>query len=445
MSNALTAVFNERFPSFVKRDYKTFESFMIDYFDYLQQDGHSVDYMQNYLKNFDTSNESSEYWDKILADLGYRLGLNITIEKRQFVTFLRDYYASRGSYNGIYFLFKLLYNEEPTISYPRDDMLVTSAALHEADRFIYVDLTDTNSNDIFLIRNEIAENNLYATGLTSGVKFSVDDFVMLGKIGKFIVSLTGDIKLFETVQLSTGKQLATYGIIELVNPKSNNHVVLNDSININGDMLSGNYFVNKISTGKVDNVKIVSGGTGYKKGDSIITSSQSCGFYATISEVGGNGEILSIDIHNQGYHIKDWPSFTIISENGYNATLECVSDTISQPLQLICYNPAIVSNKFKDKTATNAIINANIAVKSVFTEPKKQKTEIGILGYNGVITDSYYYQQFSYRVNSNISRAEYINTVKSEQHPVGYVLLSRLNVILNGAKPLDVGVTIMVD
>ena len=128
MSNALTAVFNERFPSFVKRDYKTFESFMIDYFDYLQQDGHSVDYMQNYLKNFDTSNESSEYWDKILADLGYRLGLNITIEKRQFVTFLRDYYASRGSYNGIYFLFKLLYNEEPTISYPRDDMLVTSAA-----------------------------------------------------------------------------------------------------------------------------------------------------------------------------------------------------------------------------------------------------------------------------------------------------------------------------
>ena len=71
-------------------------------------------------------------------------------------------------------------------------------------------------------------------------------------------------------------------------------------------------------------------------------------------------------------------------------------------------------------------IECGLSLGTVFTSPKKKKQNTGTLGVNGVITDSYYYQQFSYRINSAISKAEYAHKVKREHHPVGTVMLARL-------------------
>lgn len=166
MNNSVLAVMKSRFPGFVARKYPDFEKFMSAYFDFLEQDGEVINYLTNFMDNNDTSNEQALYWDNILSDLGWALDVELKIEKRVFILFLRDYYTSRGSFNSLKFLFKIIFDDEPEVDYPRDDLLMTSNSKYVGKIIMFVKDDNLGANELRKLQQAAQDFSLMGEGLS---------------------------------------------------------------------------------------------------------------------------------------------------------------------------------------------------------------------------------------------------------------------------------------
>ena len=101
-----------------------------------------------------------------------------------------------------------------------------------------------------------------------------------------------------------------------------------------------------------------------------------------------------------------------------NANLKAKSETIGKPLIVETTEPCFNNTETKFKTKLVAL----------FEQPKAWSVDNHLLDHDAVLQDSYYYQQFSYRVESSVSRTEYEHIVWDEVHPAGVVMLSKLNI-----------------
>jgi hypothetical protein len=81
---------------------------------------------------------------------------------------------------------------------------------------------------------------------------------------------------------------------------------------------------------------------------------------------------------------------------------------------------------FNLKNGTGAIVEAKQI--TVFEDNKSHKTSDGFLGQSSILLDSYFFQQFSYEVESKITRNNYDDAVDNFLHPSGFVRFSLMNI-----------------
>lgn len=86
-------------------------------------------------------------------------------------------------------------------------------------------------------------------------------------------------------------------------------------------------------TADVASVTIGAAGTGYEVGDTITaTGGGGSGFAATVTTVGGSGEITAVTISNGGGGYATAPTLAITSDAGTGATLTAVLDDLANPV-----------------------------------------------------------------------------------------------------------------
>lgn len=153
-------------------------------------------------------------------------------------------------------------------------------------------------------------------------------------------------------------------------------------------------------------------------------------FGTTSAFFSGLGSIQNIRIYNTGYNYDRLPVLQVISKMGTGAELLPQSDSIGSISGLTILSPYIDTDP---NTITVSIISQNGtgAVitpirKTVYKENPEFRTFDGVLGLNSVILDSDYYQQFSYQVQSDISRNEYDAIIDKFIHPVGFIRFALL-------------------
>ena len=439
MNNSVLAVMKSRFPGFVARKYPDFEKFMSAYFDFLEQDGEVINYLTNFMDNNDTSNEQALYWDNILSDLGWALGVELKIEKRVFILFLRDYYTSRGSFNSLKFLFKIIFDDEPEVDYPRDDLLMTSNSKYVGKIIMFVKDDNLGANELRKLQQAAQDFSLMGEGILSKSKMLIDSVVLNLGFLKLTISATDEFVSGESIKLiGPDFEFITENVPCLDLNPIGSIIPIEDgeSVHVTGALYNGVITVNGVADGKIDSIEISDGGSGYSVGE-VISANESCGFFARVAEVDVNGKINKIKVTNHGYGLKYIPSIYVRNSNGVGAVLEAISSTIGRPRRLNMIEPIIAGTQFiaGEVQFDDMIFDAKL--NPIFISNSEWKNDNHIVGNNAVLIDSYYYQQFSYRVISETPMAEYEHIVKNEVHPTGYVLFSKLklnnkdNIILN--------------
>lgn len=425
MNNSILAVIKSRFPGFVGRRYPMFEKFMIDYFSFLETDGEVINYINNFLDNTDSANEAALYWDKILADLGWTLDVDITIDKRVFVLLIRDYYASRGTLSSLKFLFKLIFGKRAYVSYPRDELFIVSKSNYFNQTIMYVNASSISNNILRKIQNSADVFGLYGEGVLSKSKMIIDNATMnLGYL-KLSVSSSDVFIPGESIKIS-GEDFHVIAenipVLDIVPVSSVKPCSIGDEVIIPDALYHGKVTVSKLGRGIVDSVIVKNGGTGYKDKETIL-STESNGFYGKI--VTKAGVVDSVSVMHHGYGMKQLPSIYALSD-GVDAEFEAVSTTIGQPKGLTIYEPVLVSTSYNVGERDYGNIKCNVSLAAMFTTVSTWRNDNHILEQNCIIIDSYYYQQFSYKIESDVARPEYEHIVKGEVHPAGYVMFSKL-------------------
>jgi hypothetical protein len=442
MRDPLYPKIESRIPDFIKSEYPAAHKLIVDFYKWLEEDENFIRVLTEFRSGQEVNNQIEPYIDYIISELGWIINRPITISKSALVASLRDFYLSRGSENSFKYLFRVLFGEEASISYPRDRLFTLSNANYNIDHWILTSATNLGSG----IFDKIAGGDslsVLITGQKSGTSLPIERVVPIIYDGKqylkLMVNKTDlDFKPNETVIISNGEYSVfetIFACTKLIIKNPGNSYKPGDIISVKGSSIKGFAKVKNTHGGNISSVSIVNPGTGYVVGDHIKTSftEKGWGFFATVSEVGSKGEILNVKIWSPGYDYVDIPSLIIQSLKGNGATIVAHSeniggiktiDIIDQYWKFDTQNPSAEIHSIAGNGAEIAVDISGC----ISRDTSSYKNSNGFLETNCIIHDSDYFQNYSYEVHSRVASAYFNDALDDLLHPVGY---KRYNVYLN--------------
>lgn len=388
----LSALIEEQLPEFVQSDHTTFTTFLYAYYEFLEREGNALEVGRtlNIRNDIDrTVDEFVEYFKRnYLVDIPD----NILADKRLFLKHVKDFYQAKGTSKSIILLFRLLFNEEVEIYYPKNDMLRVSDGNYSTDIIINLKevtgpVADSIGGSIVQENNRDDPNINRATALIENfVSFAVANetihqFTITEntRIGEFIAGQTvtiatesGDVTgvvdeiitgynvAFGGAYYNSSDSLTTVNLQPKIEKEDDSGYILTEDNNIivSEEIGSSAQFdITGTSRGGIDKYYIDNPGTGYEVGDELTYTETNLGTNASakVSRVAGairlengsdfllqedggkilddsdtTGAIYDIDIIDEGINYSSLPIVSVSSESGSGATIYAGSTNIGR-------------------------------------------------------------------------------------------------------------------
>lgn len=474
LAEKLSSLVQYQLPDFIRDNYETFQAFLVAYYEFTEQNTeiqYAIQKSESY-KDIDTTIDS--FVDNFLNQYAYDLPKSIfldqqyrtastsnTIEsKRAFAKRLITYYGSKGSEAGINLLFRLLFNETPTIYYPKEDLFKPSTGLWTVRQTVKIE----DVSNVSSFANTIGG---YITGNSSLASAVVDDLFLVG-----YTTGASPKKIYE-VQLEPETLVGNFTINEEVLFRVANASTGNLEVVSNANTM-----------GVVSGVEIVDGGFGYVPGAIIgITTASSSSYVGSVGSVTPTGKIKTISSQNfgRGYLAGETTTVTITAPSAQTkafyevrsniATVVFVDDTGNAISHGLSKGDVINVNFATGLVGANGFANVNSVMSSskitlsnsnvyyttsgnLYLQPKTAVIDVDLgtlVTYDGTydnkdghlsdikkLQDSDYYQEYSYVIRATQSSQYWKDIVKQALHPAGLKLFSEAYV---SVEPSVIGAT----
>jgi len=316
MRNYISPIIYEKLPDFLKKDFKKFSFFIKHYFEFLEEKGNPLEILENFKYNLEVNNEVDLYIDKTINEMGFNINKTILIPKKELILHLKNFYLSRGNVNSFKFLFKVLYNIDILIDYPRRKLFSTSNCTYSNRYFLYTTtnnkhsnifktLIQTKQNNDIQIESLKSKNTLQIENVT--IEYGENEYflklqinnslkkfipgesikIFLNELNQFIIENIVNIIDYEIINSGYGYNIGDN--VHVYNPNDNNL-----------PKVKGLAKVKTIKNGGINKINIISQGSNYKKGDYIIAEKVDKGhsFSAIISEINDSENYISTPAHS---------------------------------------------------------------------------------------------------------------------------------------------------
>lgn len=302
-----------RIPAFISSDFSRFEEFIRAYYSWLSMPTEAVGFGRTLLKERDVSlsikfnkQYKQDYLRPFPAEFASSLPLTVQHSK--------ELYSSKGSESGVFSFFKVLYNEEPEVIYPREKVLRTSGTQWIQSKII--NISNVSGKTIEALGKTVK-------GTLSNSYAFIESAVLVSWVGR---------EPYYECQISGLKGNFAYA----------DDIVFEDN--------DGNIITEKIISG-ISGFTITDPGNWYLPGQLVTIADSGAGFSGQIKEV-SRGSVTNLLITNGGggYSYGD-----IISSEVYLKT--GLQPTPSNPNQL--YDYPVKSLGVGDPAATAVINNSN--------------------------------------------------------------------------------------
>ena len=306
--------------------------------------------------------------------------LHSSVDKRKLIKNIKSLYRAKGTKRASEIFFKLLFNEDAEIRYPKENMLRVSDGKWETKKILRC-IEQGNSDASNLIGQTITQANIVsdvnvnkATAIVEDVfKFIIGGVtvveIILGYdsvVGNFVAgqTVTGVDNTDEDVIIN----LTLTGIIDERNVTNDGALYnTNDTIQLTAGGTGASLQISDVGLGKIQNVFVDDGGTNYEIGDNLNFSTGNAiakvaivngsveletatgsgnlvlETETTISDAytgsdivqeSGVGDITKVRIIEEGNGYEALPSVTITSSSGANAKLLAYGPEIGRVLNL---------------------------------------------------------------------------------------------------------------
>jgi len=373
-------IIRQAVPNFILDEYPLFTDFLEAYYEWLDQYGNPIEFLQNGSRNFDIDTTADKFLTHFKSTYldGFPKNLAIhndnTLDERTLIKNIREFYKIKGNEKSIQLLYKIISDSNTTIEYPRDYIFVLSSGNYKDYHQIYLlkDYTNiANGFDITTLKG--LQANQY----------------------EGLVVLVGSSTIDDIHEISyNGKE---YYVLRVTNPSGTFTESDFSPIQIeqNGVVYS-HYAVPSVSR-----LSIINGGSGYNVGEFFTIGSTGAehirGFLSSTDE---NGKITKVRIFSNPVNYGGSSTLVIDSPFGTGGSFSVERSILSDPVEEYENNKNLLSRVSR-------------------------------------IQDSFEYQQFSYVVKSKRSLEEYGEAIKQVVHPAGFVVFNALYDNIGSIRPSE--------
>jgi hypothetical protein len=516
-----------RIPAFISSDYGRFEDFIRAYYSWLSQPTEAIGFGRSLLRERDVSeatifgqNYKQDYLRPFPAT--WSASLPITVQHS------KELYSSKGSELGVFSFFKVLFNEEPEVIYPREKVLRSSGTKWIQTKIINISNTSGKTIECLgrIIKGMPSVSYAFVESVTLRSWPNATPYyecAISEQKGSFAYD---DDIIFEAEDGSTVTEKIIVGVSGFTITDAGNWYLPGQLVTLAdnpGVGFSGQ--VKEVSRGSITDLVITSPGAGYVVGDiissevysksgiqpvpsnpnqlydyqvpslgpgdpvatSVINNlvTKGTGFRAVVTSTGGSNEITGITVTDGGYGFERRPTLYVIPQTLFSGTLANiqvdpnptkntqigkivsiqidsygayypVNNTTNYPLSMY---PVSIFNDIQTQYRVNmritdvfySVSNISVSVSphglAGLPSPRTASIQplFGVVGETkGIyasdkatlsgdqkLQDGYYYQDYSYIIQSGQSLSSYRNLIKSIFHPAGMIIFGQVFVTPN--------------
>lgn len=317
MANTNTGISNFVFsqsPFFVRNDHPNFVRFIEAYYEYLEQEGNTIERAKGFRNALDVDRSIDLYTDQLYNQFLNAIPDDVLADKNLIIKHIKDFYRARGTEKSIKFLMSILYDEDVNFYYPKRDILKASDGKWYQEKSLKVfDVQVNNVADpsIFTVKNLTGRQIRGATSNATATVESVDVYYETGVIVKEL-KISNQVRDFQAGEkiLSTFEEEGQIkdisanvfsGIIVRVDilDRGNNYVV-GQTANVESNTGSGAVIVvSEVSRASIKSISPADGGAGFQNSNIILISGG--------LGIGANANVASVntdeEVHPNSYNI----------------------------------------------------------------------------------------------------------------------------------------------
>lgn len=434
---SILSIIKSRIPNYITEEYEEFTNFIIDYYKYLEEESF-IKELNLYRDNLYQNIGKNDFINKKLRSLGFDVNIDVennTIDYKLVYFLVNQFFDMRGTIPSFKLLFKILFNDDVDIIYPRDRMLYASAARYVKKQ--YMIFTWNNFKDIpadlpFCGIKGLLSNSVAGIESITPIYFNNNKYMLIeisGATDKFLLDEPVNIITIDATYTEVNSGITS---IKITNPGYN--YTIGDVITVENCGFQGTCAVKSLVKGKIQSINIINAGYGYEIGDAVLTNPNN-GFFALITDVDDFGRILDVEVKNMGRDYIKIPDCNIVSKNGYDAELEFISSNIGgvRDVDYIIPYALCGNNDINITSLTGTGFTAEVERIS-YIEISSYDDHKGFIRLNsGIIQDSNSVHEFAYDIQTNVNSNRYASVVDNFLHPVGFKVnyVKLLNITAN--------------
>lgn len=197
----ISALVSSQLPDFIRADHPKFKRFVELYYTWLENNSktgisntagntiyHAMN-MENYRNIDETPDEFVRYFkEELLPHFPEKSSLDI----KKLLKNAREYYSKKGSEESLKWLFKVLYNIDIEVNYPKDEILIASDGKWKNPRAFRITVSESNKNlNVNLLnRNKVLGTESGATCIIESANRSIDETNGVEVIEIYISNIT---------------------------------------------------------------------------------------------------------------------------------------------------------------------------------------------------------------------------------------------------------------
>ena len=189
----LSSIVESQLPEFIREEHQLFATFIKRYYEWLEKNGNIVLESKKLDDAKDVDLADNVYIEQIRKEIAPFFPKELLLDKAKFLKIVGEFYRSKGTPESVKFLFRVLYNEEITISYPKEQVLRTSDGKWVLPLALRV--TDDDINILEIEKTKIVGQTSKASAIVEKAIKSVDRQLGIEYVELYISNIT---KLFTT-------------------------------------------------------------------------------------------------------------------------------------------------------------------------------------------------------------------------------------------------------
>ena len=243
----VSSIISDQLPEFVRSDHTTFVTFIEAYYEWLEENGNAIETTRNAKLYNDIDNTVDAFVTYFKENYLVDIPDSILNDKRTLLKNIKEFYQAKGTDKSIILLFRMLFNEDVSVYYPKRDMLRVSDGQFTSDIIINIkDFTGDISNIDEIVGKQLLQKN---------VPLQPDINQATGLIENFIAFQSGASTIYQ-LTLTQNSVAGTFVAGQIIS-------VPTDTGLVEGE-------VDNIITG----IAIPTSGAYYNTGDPLVTSNK---------------------------------------------------------------------------------------------------------------------------------------------------------------------------